>query len=91
MSGSGRIRASPAPAAQGFAFGRCGLLFLEPVTLGAQGVNLVEHPIEQRVRLDRGYPGPLQLPDLAALPVDLCPHSLDFAPNVLDVRHDPYP
>jgi hypothetical protein len=31
----------------------------------------------------------LQLLDLAALPVDLSPHSLDFAPNMLDVRHGP--
>jgi hypothetical protein len=31
----------------------------------------------------------LELPDLPALPVDLSPHPLDFAPNVLDVRHKP--
>jgi hypothetical protein len=29
----------------------------------------------------------LQLLDLAALPMNPCPHPLDFAPNMLDVRH----
>jgi hypothetical protein len=32
---------------------------------------------------------PLQL--LAALPVDLCAHPLDLAPNMHNVRHGPDP
>ena len=67
------------------------LLFLKPVALSAKRVNLVQHSFKQCVGRRRGYPGPLQLPDLAALPLDLNPHPFDFAPDMLDVRHGPDP
>jgi hypothetical protein len=39
----GRSVMSPAPSAQGVPFGRAGLRFLEPVTLGAEPVDSIEH------------------------------------------------
>jgi hypothetical protein len=33
-------------------------------------------------RRGRGYPGPLELPDFTALPMNLGAHSLDFITNI---------
>jgi hypothetical protein len=63
------------------------LLPLQPVALGAEVVDLVEHPVEQRLGRDGGYAGALKLPDLTALPLNLATHVLYFAANELDVRH----
>jgi hypothetical protein len=81
-----RITSSDRPR---LCLGHHGQLFLEPIAVGAKSVDLVEHAIQEGFRRRRGYSRPLQLPDLAALPMDLCPHPLDFAPNMIDVRHGP--
>jgi hypothetical protein len=63
--------------------------FLEPVALGAESVDLIQHSIQESVGRFGRYPCPLQLLYFAALPVDLRPHPLDFAANMLNVRHGP--
>jgi hypothetical protein len=63
------------------------LLLLQPVTLGAKVVDLVEHAVEQGLGRGARYPGALKLSDLAALPLDLVTHALDFATYELNVRH----
>ena len=40
------------------------LFFLQPVALGAKLVDLVEHPVEQRVGRAAGYSGMLKLSDV---------------------------
>jgi hypothetical protein len=82
---------SPIPAAQGFAFGRGRPRFLEPVPLDAEPVNRIEHSIEQGLGRGGGDSGPLELPDLPALPINLCAHTIDFCSNMFDVRHGPKP
>ncbi|WP_349253700.1 hypothetical protein [Bradyrhizobium sp. CB82] len=57
------------------------LLFLEPVSLGAQFVDLVEHPVQKRLGRRGRNSRPLKLPDFAARAMDLGPHALDLAPH----------
>jgi hypothetical protein len=65
---------------------RPGLPLLEPVALGAEIVDLVEHPIEKRLGRVAGYPGALKLRDLSALEQNLKPQTGDLASDKLDVR-----
>jgi hypothetical protein len=66
---------------------RFGLLLLEPVTLGAKVVDLVEHSLKQRLGRGAGYPGALKLRDLSALEQNLKAQTGDLASDRLDVRH----
>ena len=63
----------PAPCAV------AGLFLLQPVAFGAKTVDLVQHPVEQRLGGGAGYSCPLELPNLTALALDLMAHALDMS------------
>ena len=67
------------------------LFFLQPVTLGAKLVDLLEHPIKQGVSRCAGYSGMLKLPDVTAQSRNLTAAVLDISANEIDVRHAPTP
>jgi hypothetical protein len=67
------------------------LFFLQPVTLGAKLVDLLEHPIKQGVGRGGGNSRMLKLPDVTAQPLDLTAHVLDISTNEIDVWHAPSP
>jgi hypothetical protein len=78
---------SPTPSAQDFPLDRAGLCFLEPVALDAKAVDGIEHSLKQGFGRCRRYHGPLELPDLSALTVDLNAQAFDVSPNMFDIRH----
>ena len=57
------------------------------IALFAQFLDFNEHSFQQSFGRARGYPGPLELPDLAPLPMHLRTSTLDLTPNMVDVRH----
>jgi hypothetical protein len=63
------------------------LLLFKPFALGAKSIDVIQHSIQQGLGRSGWDAGTLQLPDLAALPMNLNPHTFDFAPNEFDVRH----
>jgi hypothetical protein len=63
------------------------LLFLEPVPLGTQPIDAVEHPFQQRFGRRRRNPCPLKLPDFPALSLNLGAHPFDLFPNLIKL-HD---
>jgi hypothetical protein len=67
------------------------LFFLQPVTLGAKLVDLLEHPIKQGVGRGGGNSRMLKLPDVTAQSLDLTAHVLDISTNEIDVWHAPSP
>jgi len=84
LRGSGK---SPPTPAQCFPFERTGLLLFQPAALCTKPIDFVQHPIQQRFGR-RGWDAcSLELPNLAALAVDLNAHVLDLGPNVIDIRH----
>jgi hypothetical protein len=87
----GAHRRSPFPAAQNLALGRARQFSFDAVAFGAQVVDFVQHPVEQGLRRACRYPGALELPDLASLPMDLRAHAFDLATNKIDVWHLPIP
>jgi hypothetical protein len=66
---------------------RAGHSALETITFGAEFIDLVEHTIEQRFSRCCRNAGALQLPDLAALTVNLRAHALNLATDEIDIRH----
>jgi hypothetical protein len=59
----------------------------EPVPLDTHRIDLGEHSFQQGFCRDRGNPGPSELADFAALPVDLGAQPLDFGSEVVEVWH----
>jgi hypothetical protein len=78
-------RISPPTPAERFSFERTGLLLFQP--LCTKPIDLVQHPIQQRFGRRGRDACSLELPNLAALAVDLNAHMLDLGPNVIDIRH----
>jgi hypothetical protein len=78
---------SPPTLAQHFPFDRTRLLLFQPVALCAKPIDFVQHPIQQRCGRSRWNACSLELPNLAALAVDLNAHTLDLGPNAIDIRH----
>ncbi|KRR13945.1 hypothetical protein CQ12_40495 [Bradyrhizobium jicamae] len=72
---------------QDFSFGRTGLRLLQSVALCTQRVDVIQHTIQQSFGRCLGNAGSLQLPDLAALAVDLRAHTFDLSPNEFDSLH----
>jgi hypothetical protein len=64
------------------------LFSLEPVSLGAQAVHFVEHPLKESLGGGRCDPCPLELEDFLALPAHLAAHTLNLTPNEINVRHN---
>jgi hypothetical protein len=65
------------------------LLARLPVALGTQLIDLREHPRQQLLRRGGAYPGPLKIPNLSTLPVNLTAHMLNFSPDMFEGRHLP--
>jgi hypothetical protein len=53
------------------------LLSSQPVALGAEVIDLVEHPVEQRLGRGGGQAVALKLHDLVAVPRNLQPRAQD--------------
>src|ERR1700744_3590037 len=62
---------------------------LELIPHRAEFVDFGQHPLQQRFRGSRRYPGLLQLKDLPALPSELNPHALNLTADEINVRHLP--
>jgi hypothetical protein len=63
------------------------LLLRQSLALGAEIIDLVAHPVEERLSRGGGYSGVSKLHDLPALPVNPVPHALNFASDELDAWH----
>jgi hypothetical protein len=60
---------------------------LEPVPLGTQPIDAVEHPFQERFGRRRRNPCPLKLPDFPALSLNLGAHPFDLCPDLIKL-HD---
>jgi hypothetical protein len=78
---------SPLPTSQHLTLVVTRSFFLEPVTLGAKGIDFVEHPLKQGFGSGGRSASPLELEDFPALAAYLRAHALDLAANELDIRH----
>jgi hypothetical protein len=77
---------SPPTPAERFPFERTGLLLFQPVALCTKPIDFVQHPIQQRFGRSRWNACSLELPNLAALALDVNAHMLDLGPNVFEIR-----
>jgi hypothetical protein len=75
---------SPPTPAERFPFERTGLLLFQPVALCTKPIDFVQHPIQQSFGRSCLNACALELPNLAALAIDLNAHVLDLGPNVID-------
>ena len=61
----------------------------QSVALDAKPVDLVLHPLQQRIRRHRADPRSLKALDFLPLPQDLPPHVLNFVPDVVETYGNP--
>jgi hypothetical protein len=68
-------------------FSLLGQILFQPVPFSTKVVDVLKHPGQQGFGWQGVYPRLLELQDLLPLPGDLDPHSFDFSPDVVEVRH----